>query len=99
MAVEAPPAEKKNVDTAKSGRRCSRATQGCWAELKRSPGSCHPAAWTYADAALGGIARALALQQGYMLAQIAEEIHAPDCAAQDTGEGGNSDYQDLGLLQ
>ena len=36
-----------------------------------------------------------------MLAQIAEEvyaeIHAPDRAAQDTGEGGNSDYQDLGL--
>ncbi len=24
-----------------------------------------------------------------MLAQIAEEIHAPDRAAQDTGEGGN----------
>ncbi len=32
-----------------------------------------------------------------MLAQIAEEIHAPDRAGQDTGEGGNSDYQDLGL--
>ncbi len=32
--------------------------------------------------------RALALQQGYRLAQIAEEIHAPDPAAQDTGEGG-----------
>jgi hypothetical protein len=32
-----------------------------------------------------------------MLAQIAEEIHAPDRAAQGTGEGGNSDYQDLGL--
>jgi hypothetical protein len=32
-----------------------------------------------------------------MLAQIAEEIHAPDRAAQDTGEGGNSEYQDLGL--
>ncbi len=48
-------------------------------------------------AALRGISRALALQQGYMLAQIAEEIHAPDRAAQDTGEGGNSDYQDLGL--
>jgi hypothetical protein len=31
-----------------------------------------------------------------MLAQIAEEIHAPDRAAQDTGEGGNSEYQDLG---
>ncbi len=46
---------------------------------------------------LRGISRALALQQGYMLAQIAEEIHAPDHAAQDTGEGGNSDYQDLGL--
>ncbi len=29
--------------------------------------------------------------------QIAEEIHAPDRAAQDTGEGGNNDYQDLGL--
>ncbi len=46
-------------------------------------------------AALRGISRALALQQGYMLAQIAEEIHAPDRAAQDTGEG--SDYLDLGL--
>ncbi len=43
-------------------------------------------------AALRGISRALALQQGYMLAQIAEEIHAPDRAAQDTGEGGNSEY-------
>ena len=32
-----------------------------------------------------------------MLAQIAEEIHAPDRAAQDTEEGGNSEYQDLGL--
>jgi hypothetical protein len=34
-----------------------------------------------------------------MLAQIAEEIHAPDRAAQDTstGAGGTSDYQDLGL--
>ncbi len=39
-------------------------------------------------AALRGISRALALQQGYMLAQIAEEIHAPDRAAQDTGGGG-----------
>jgi hypothetical protein len=29
-------------------------------------------------AALRGISRALALQQGYMLAQIAEEIRAPD---------------------
>ncbi len=48
-------------------------------------------------AALRGISRALALQQGYMLAQIAEEIHAPDRAAQGTGEGGNGDYQDLGL--
>ena len=48
-------------------------------------------------AALRGISRALALQQGYMLAQIAEEIHAPDRAAQDTGEGGNSEYQHLGL--
>jgi len=48
-------------------------------------------------AALRGISRALALQQGYMLAQIAEEIHAPDRAAQDTEEGGNSEYQDLGL--
>ena len=36
-------------------------------------------------AALRGISRALALQQGYMLAQITEEIHAPDRAAQDTG--------------
>ena len=45
-------------------------------------------------AALRGISRALALQQGYMLAQIAEEIHAPDRAAQN---GGNSEYQDLGL--
>ncbi len=32
-----------------------------------------------------------------MLAQIAEQIHAPDRAAQGTGDGGNSDYQDLGL--
>jgi hypothetical protein len=48
-------------------------------------------------AALRGISRALALQQGDMLSQIAEEIHAPDRAAQHTGEGGNSDYQDLGL--
>ena len=38
-------------------------------------------------AALRGISRALALQQGYMRAQIAEEIHARDRAAQDTGEG------------
>jgi hypothetical protein len=47
-----------------------------------------------------GISRALALQQGYMLAQIAEEIHAPDRAAQGTGKGAicsNSDQQDLGL--
>ncbi len=45
--------------------------------------------WTrrHGRAALRGISRALALQQGYMLAQIAEEIHAPDRAAQDTGEG------------
>ncbi len=41
-------------------------------------------------AALRGISRALALRQGYMLAQIAEEIcrdieiHAPDRAARDT---------------
>ncbi len=39
--------------------------------------------WTDAE----GISRALARQRGYMLAQIAEEIHAPDRAA--TGEGGN----------
>ncbi len=32
-----------------------------------------------------------------MLAQTTEEIHAPDRAAQDTEEGGNSEYQDLGL--
>ncbi len=38
-------------------------------------------------AALRGISRALALQQGYMLAQIAEEMHAPDRAAQATGRG------------
>ncbi len=43
----------------------------------------------YGRAALRGISRALALQRGYMLAQIAEEIHAPGRAAQDTGEGGN----------
>ncbi len=36
--------------------------------------------------ALSGISRALARQQGYMLAQIAEEIHAPDRAAQGTEE-------------
>jgi hypothetical protein len=41
-------------------------------------------------AALRGISRALALQQGCMLAQIAEEIHAPDRAAQGTGEGATS---------
>ncbi len=52
----------------------------------------------YSSAALRGISRALALQQGYMLAQIAEEIHAADRAAQDAEEGGNSEYQDLGLL-
>jgi hypothetical protein len=46
-------------------------------------------------AALRGISRALALQHGYMLAQIAEEIHAPDHTAQGTGEGGDCDYQDL----
>ncbi len=46
-------------------------------------------------AALRGNSRALALQQGYMLAQIAD-IQAPDRAAEDTGEGGNSDYHDLG---
>jgi hypothetical protein len=44
-------------------------------------------------AALRGISRALALQQGYMLAQIAKEMHAPDRAASGKGEGGNSDYQ------
>ncbi len=48
-------------------------------------------------AALCGISRALALQHGDMLAQIAEQIHAPDRAAQGAGEGGNSDCQDLGL--
>jgi hypothetical protein len=32
-----------------------------------------------------------------VFAQIAEEIHAPDRAAQGTGEGGKSEYQDLGL--
>ncbi len=56
--------------------------------------------WTtrrHGRAALRGISRSLALQQGYMLAQIAEEIHAPDRAAQGTGEGGNCDYRDLGL--
>jgi hypothetical protein len=54
--------------------------------------------WTYAEAWTCCMhCAALALQQGYMLAQIADEIHAPDRAAQDTGEGGNSDYQDLGL--
>jgi hypothetical protein len=44
-----------------------------------------------------GLLLGLQLQQGYKLAQIAEEIHAPDRAAQDTGEGGNSECQDLGL--
>jgi hypothetical protein len=41
-------------------------------------------------AALRGISRALALQQGYMPAQIAgryTRLAAPDRAAQDTGEG------------
>ncbi len=46
--------------------------------------------WRHGRAVLRGISRALALQQGDMLAQIAE---APDRAAQDTGD----DYQDLGL--
>ena len=41
-------------------------------------------------AALRGISRALALQQGYMLAQIAEEIHAPD------GGGGQQRLSGLG---
>ncbi len=40
-------------------------------------------------AGLRGISRALALQQGYVLAKIADGIHAPDRAAQDSGEGGN----------
>ena len=47
-------------------------------------------------AALRGISRARALQQGDIRAQIAKEIHAPDRAARDM-KGGNSDYQDLGL--
>ncbi len=33
----------------------------------------------------------------WRFSRVAEEIHTPDRAAQDTGEGGNSDYQDLGL--
>ena len=37
--------------------------------------------WRRGRAALRGISRALALQQGYTLAQIAKEIHAPDRAA------------------
>jgi hypothetical protein len=45
-------------------------------------------------AVLRGISRALPLQQGYRLAHIVEEIHAPDRAAQGTGEGGNGNYQD-----
>ncbi len=56
--------------------------------------------WTNAEAWTCCTARHLTgtgAQQGYMLAQIAEEIHAPDRAARNTGEGGNSDYQDLGL--
>ncbi len=60
-------------------------------------------------AALRGISRALALQRGYMLAQIAEEheprrhtrlivlLKVPGYTC--TGEGGSSDYQDLGLAR
>ncbi len=43
-------------------------------------------------AALRGISRALARQQGDMLAQVAELI-----VLLNAREGGNSDYQDLGL--
>ncbi len=34
--------------------------------------------------------------EGYMLAQIAEETHAPDRAAQSMAKGGDGDHQDLG---
>ncbi len=43
----------------------------------------------WVERASEGNRRDAALQQWYMLAQIAEEMHAPDRAAQDTGEGGN----------
>jgi hypothetical protein len=56
--------------------------------------------WTYAEAWTRCTARHLTgtgASTG-LHAQIADEdIHAPDRAAQGTGEGGNSDYQDLGL--
>ena len=39
-------------------------------------------------AALYGVADALVRQQGYMLAQIAAEIHAPDLAVGDVGGTG-----------
>ncbi len=41
----------------------------------------------HARAALRGISRALALHQGYMLAQIADEIHAPDRVLKVRGRG------------
>ncbi len=50
---------------------------------------CFPALVCLCSMVLRGISRALALQQGYKLAQIAEEIHTPDRAAQGTGEVGN----------
>ncbi len=45
-------------------------------------------------AALRCISRTLALQQGYMLAQIVEEMPAPDRAAQGAGEGAGLEVDD-----
>ena len=41
-------------------------------------------------AALYGVANALVRQQGYMLAQIVAEIHAPDLAVGDVGGAGEA---------
>jgi hypothetical protein len=50
-------------------------------------------------AALYGVANALVRQQGYTLAQIVAEIHAPDLAAGDVGGAGEavSGDDDVGL--
>jgi hypothetical protein len=60
--------------------------------------------WIFGFLRMGLSLIAIFVHATYMLAQIAEEIHAPDRAAQDTnkvhvyvlqctGEGGHSDYQ------
>ena len=49
-------------------------------------------------AALYGVANALVRQQGYMLAQIVAEIHAPDLAVRDVGgEGEAAIVESVGL--